>query len=82
MVEAFRRKLEHERSIGNLPGLQIARGVKNLNHSQFAYDTLFMGGASMTIASKFIVVLDYFLDASRGVVNKRKCQIMDWNTPP
>jgi hypothetical protein len=82
MVEAFRRKLEHERSVGNLPGLQIACGVKNLNHSQFADDTLFMGGASMTIASKFIVVLDSFLDASRGVVNKRKCHIMDWNTPP
>jgi hypothetical protein len=76
------RKLEHERLVGNLPGLQIARGVKNLNHSQFADDTLLMGGASMTIASHFKVVLDSFLDASRGVVNNRKCQIMGWNTPP
>jgi hypothetical protein len=32
MAEALNRKLEHEREIGNLPGLQIARGVKNMNH--------------------------------------------------
>jgi hypothetical protein len=33
VVEYLSRKLEHGREIGNLPGLQISRGIKNMNHS-------------------------------------------------
>lgn len=52
-----------------------------MNHSQFANDTLLMGGASIIIATKFKRILDSFLDASRAVKN-RKCQIYGWHTPP
>jgi hypothetical protein len=70
------RKLEHERIVGNILGLQITRRAKNLNHSQFAEDTLLLGGASMIIARRFKLVLDFFLDAPRGATNHIKCQIM------
>jgi len=80
VVESLSRKLEHEREIGNLPGLQISRGVNNLNHSQFVDDTLLLGGASTIIASKFKYMLDSFLYAFGGVVNERKNQVFGWHT--
>jgi hypothetical protein len=43
VAETLSRKLEYERAIGNLPGIQIARGVKNINHSQFVDDTYCLG---------------------------------------
>jgi hypothetical protein len=55
---------------------------KILNHSQFFNDTLLLGGALVIIVAHFKFVLDSFLDASRGVVNCRKCQIMGWNSSP
>lgn len=82
MVETLSRKLEYERIAGNLLGLQIAHGVKNPNHLQFANDTLLLGGSYVVIASRFKQVMDSFLDTSGGVVNNRKCQIMDWNSRP
>ena len=33
-----------------LPGLQMAANVKNINHAQFADDTLLMGGANTQAA--------------------------------
>jgi hypothetical protein len=71
-----------ERLDGDLPYLQIGCGVKNINHSQFSYDTLWMGGASIIISSRFKMVMDSFLDASGGAMNNRKCQIMGWNISP
>jgi hypothetical protein len=50
MAESLSIKLEHERIVKNIQGLQIVHGVKNLNHSQFADDTLLLGGASVIIA--------------------------------
>jgi hypothetical protein len=40
-----------------------------MNHSQFANDTLLLGGTSVIIAIRFKKNLDTFLDASRGDVN-------------
>jgi hypothetical protein len=51
IVVTLSRKLEFERISGNSIGLQIARGVKNINHSQFVDDALLLGGASSIIAS-------------------------------
>lgn len=73
MEDSLGRKLEHEREMGNLPGLQMVCGVKSLNHSQFADNTLFLGGASQIIATHFKVVLNSYLDASGGEVNHKKC---------
>lgn len=82
VVDSLIKKLEQECENGNLLELQIARRVKNINHSQFANDTLILGGASTTIASRFKGILDSFLDASGGEVNNRKCQIFEWNSSP
>ena len=46
-------QLEHARLEQELPGLRLARGVKDINHSQFADDTILMGGASQIIARRF-----------------------------
>jgi len=50
-------------------GINFARGVKGINHSQFVDDTLFLGDAKNIIAKIFKVILDFFLDASGGQVN-------------
>jgi hypothetical protein len=57
----------------------IARGVRRINHSQFADDTLLLGGASQIMASRFKLVLDQYGEASRGIINKNKSQIYAWN---
>lgn len=41
----------------DINGLCIARGVKNINHALFADDTLLLGPAMLTSASKFKEVL-------------------------
>jgi hypothetical protein len=64
MAEHLSRRLEHERKIGNIPGLIIVRGVKKINHSQFVDDTLLLGGASIVITVCFKEVLDQFTEAS------------------
>jgi len=69
MVDSLSRQLEYERENGNLPGLQMARGVKNLNRYQFVDDTLLLGGASQIIAFRLKKVTNSFLDASGGAVN-------------
>ena len=66
----------------DINGLCIARGVKNINHALFADDTLLLGIASLSSASKFKAVLDEFSEASGNVVNKNKCHIFSWNTLP
>jgi hypothetical protein len=81
LAEALSRKLEYERESGNLPRLQIASGVKNMNYSQFVEDTLLSGGASIIFATKFKSIMDSFINASGGDVNNRKCQVMGWSTP-
>jgi hypothetical protein len=45
MVETLSRKAKKEHVIGNIPELQIVQGIKNINHSQFADNTLFLGGS-------------------------------------
>ena len=66
---------------GELRGLKIARGVKNANHSQFANDTILLGGASVIIAKRFKEVISTFLKASDGKVNASKTKIYGWNCP-
>jgi hypothetical protein len=75
MNETLGRPLEHERRTGNIPGIKIVAGVKHINHSQFADDILFLGGASSIIARRFKLVLDQFLSVSCGLVNSHKCYL-------
>jgi hypothetical protein len=64
--------LEEERIVGHLPGIQIAPGVKAINHSQFVDKTLFLGAVSPIITKRFKQILDSILIASGGKININK----------
>eukprot|EP00253_Pinus_taeda_P010145 PITA_10145 len=79
MAESFSSALEHNRRVGLISGIKFENGVKNINHSQFADDTLLIGGASTTIARRFKTLLDQFMEYSGGAVNFHKSCIYSWN---
>jgi len=57
----------------------IARGIKEINHSQFTNDTLLLGDVSTIIARRFKKTLNKFLSTSRGKINNIKNHIYGWN---
>jgi hypothetical protein len=79
MEKSLNISLEWESASSNIPGLKIAQGVKRLNHSQFADDTIILSGASKILARRILRVLDTFLTVSGGSLNKEKSQIYTWN---
>jgi hypothetical protein len=70
-----------ERRNGKLPGLRIARGVKEINHSQFVDDTLLLGAATVRTATRFQKTLNSFLAVFGGKLNLLKCKIYGWHVP-
>ena len=74
--------LDHYRVHEDLLGLRIVRGVKDVNHTQFADDTLLLGGASPSSARKFKEVLDNYQEISGSQINYSKSQIYSWNCSP
>ena len=66
VAESFSRKLQDMQTNRELRGLKIARGVKNANHSQFADDTILLGGPSVIIAERFRKVISTSFKASMG----------------
>ena len=80
MAESFSRALDHKRRTGLITGIKFGNGVKNINHSQFADDTLLMGGASNIIARRFKTLLDRYMCYSGGMINFLKSCIYGWNT--
>lgn len=79
MVETLSIHLENLRKQKEIIGISIARGIKEINHSLFADDTLLIGGASSLIARRFKRILDTFLAVSGGLLNNKKCRIYNWN---
>ena len=79
MAESFSKVLDHNRRVGLITGIKYGNGAKNINHSQFADDTLLIGGASTTIARRFKTLLDQFMDCSGGAVNYQKICVYGWN---
>eukprot|EP00253_Pinus_taeda_P008137 PITA_08137 len=79
MAESFSSALDHNRRVGLITGIKFGNEVKNINHSQFANDTLLIGGASATITRRFKTLLDQFTDYSGGAVNFHKSSVYDWN---
>ena len=65
-----------------LLGLRISHGVKNVNHAQFADDTILLGGASVASARLFKRELEKYQDASGSLINYNKSQILSWNCNP
>jgi len=74
--------LEAERVSGNLHGINLARGVKGMNHLQFVDDALLLRRTSIIIAEGFKCLHDHFINVPRGKVNNGKSQIYGWNTSP
>lgn len=72
MAESFTKSLDHNRRVGLITGIKFGNGVKNINDSQFVDDTLLIGGASTTIARRFKILLDQYMDYSGGAVNVHK----------
>eukprot|EP00253_Pinus_taeda_P003315 PITA_03315 len=79
MAESFSRALDYNKRVGLISGIKFGNGVKNINHSQFADDTLLIGGASTTITRRFKTLLDQFMEYSGGAVNFHKSCIYGWN---
>lgn len=73
--------LEKKQLDQEIMGLNIARGVKNINHALFADDSLLLGATNLLSASRFKGVLDDYCDATRSILNKGKCHIYCWNVP-
>ncbi len=66
--------------MGLITEIKFDNGVKNINHSQFAVDTLLMGGASNIIARRFKTLLDKYMSYSGGLINYLKSCVYGWNT--
>ena len=75
-------QLEQARRDQDLIGISMAWGTKNINHAQFADDTILHGGASQLIAKRFKVELDYYCQALGSKLNLRKSSIYSWNINP
>lgn len=60
-------------------GLNIARGVKSINHALFADDSLLLGAACLPLAKRFKEVVDVYCEDSRSILNKGKCHIFCQN---
>eukprot|EP00253_Pinus_taeda_P016655 PITA_16655 len=73
--------LEKLRKKKEITGISIERGIKEINHSLFANDTLLIEGASSLMAKIFKKILDTFLTALGGRLNNKKCKIYTWNVP-
>eukprot|EP00253_Pinus_taeda_P015168 PITA_15168 len=79
MAESFSSALDQKRQSGLITGIKFEDGIKNINHSQFADDTLLLGGATTIIARRFKSLLDKFMRYSGGKINYLKSCIYGWN---
>lgn len=79
MAKSFSSALDHKRWAGLITGIKFENGVKNINHSQFADDTVLIGGESIAIAHHFKALLDNYMNYSWGMINHRKSCIYSWH---
>eukprot|EP00253_Pinus_taeda_P032328 PITA_32328 len=79
MADSLSRKLTAEKKARTAPGVKLTKGLKPLNHTLFADDTLLLGGASIRIAKVYTGILQKFCSISGALINKRKSAIYRWN---
>ena len=72
-------QLDYCQQTQTLSGLRMVHNVKDINHAQFADDTLFLGGASINSARSFKKELDIFREVSGSKINYLKSMIYGWN---
>ena len=65
-------QLEYARQDQDLSGIRMARGTKDINHVQFADDTILLGGASQIIARQFKSEMNRYCQAFGSKINLRK----------
>eukprot|EP00253_Pinus_taeda_P004106 PITA_04106 len=68
-------QLDHNQQTQILSGLRIVHQVKDINHAQFADDTLLLGGASINSAKSFKKELDTYREVSGSKINFLKSTI-------
>jgi hypothetical protein len=71
--------LEKRRFDQDILGLQIVRGVKEINHALFTDDSLLLGEAFVHTSCQFKLVVDEFCEASASRLNVGKCHLYGWN---
>lgn len=59
----------------------MAPNVKDINHAQFADDTLLLGGARILTARRFKKDLEIYNQVSGNKINLQKSKIYCWNCP-
>jgi len=79
LAGSLNRKLKDERRKGRFLGLLIARGIKAINHSEFADNTLLLWADTIRTNILFKKILGSFLSDSGGKLNSNKCRIYGWN---
>ena len=57
----------------------MAHNVKDINHAQFADDTLFLGGVGIQFARSFKNELETYTQISGSKINLQKSKIYCWN---
>ena len=57
----------------------MVHNVEDINHAQFADETLLLGGASMITARNFKRELDIYKEVSGSKINHQKSMIYRWN---
>jgi hypothetical protein len=61
MAEALSIQFYKEIPMKIILGIKITQGERRINHSQFADDTLILGGASTIVTKIFKEILDEFM---------------------
>ena len=57
----------------------MAHNVKDINHAQFANDTLLLGGVGIQSARSFKNELETYIQISGSKINLQKIKIYCWN---
>ena len=75
-------QLDSFQQIHSLSGLRMSSNVKDINHTQFADDTLLQGGTSVISARHFKQELDRYKEVSCSKIKFQKSKIYSWNYSP
>jgi exonuclease III len=84
VIQASVLSFQLQRCLQNrsLSGIRVVPKVKDVNHAQFADDTLLLGDANLKTARNFKSELDYYKDSSGSEINYHKSKIYGWNCTP
>jgi hypothetical protein len=79
MADSLSRKLTVENKVETVLGIRLVRELEPINHALFVDDSLLLGGASITIAQTFSIILQSFCRISGALINRKKSAVYGWN---